>query len=60
MSHHEKQKRSFSKEQVKGAMMVAGGYMLFSAAVWSVFTNPRRHEWRSQYSGVWARIARRH
>ncbi|GFE55690.1 twin-arginine translocation pathway related protein [Babesia ovis] len=71
MAHHENHRRTFSKEQLKGAAMVAGGYMLFSVAVWSVFTNPRRHEWvdvlmdychhrRSQYSGVWARVSRRY
>ncbi|GIX64169.1 cache domain methyl-accepting chemotaxis signaling domain multi-domain-containing protein [Babesia caballi] len=64
-------KPSLSKDNIKSAAMVAGGYLLFSAAVWSVFANPRRHEWvdvlmdycnhrRSQYSGVWAKFARRH
>ncbi|KAK2197572.1 hypothetical protein BdWA1_000574 [Babesia duncani] len=32
-------------EQVARSSAVAGGYFVVSMALWSVFTNPRRHEW---------------
>ncbi|GBE61377.1 cache domain methyl-accepting chemotaxis signaling domain multi-domain-containing protein [Babesia ovata] len=70
MTHENVHKRTFSKDNLKSAATVAGGYLLFSVAVWSVFANPRRHEWvdvlmdycnhrRSQYSGIWAKFSRK-
>ncbi|BAM39026.1 conserved hypothetical protein [Theileria orientalis strain Shintoku] len=52
---------SVTFQRVRNATAMAAGYLVFSAAVWSFFTSPRKHEWvdvlidysnhrRSQYS----------
>ncbi|UVC54091.1 hypothetical protein MACJ_003423 [Theileria orientalis] len=59
----EAKESSVTFQRVRNATAIAAGYLVFSAAVWSFFTSPRKHECHysnykrlSLYFGDWTRI----